>query len=364
MMQRRSIALNRPDLENQTIYWAVQTIDTGLAKSEWSEEQVYLVGGEQVCVEDWSYGSWSGCSGGTQTRSATDLNSCGTTDNRSALSRECEEDEGGGGGSSGAAVPPDPNTYTKRWTLIQAGKSAGFAVGRENISVTGITVQVRERVTGASVSVARLGSNPVSKEPVGTAYQFMEISQEGLDSLEEARVNFTVNSSWITDNDVNASRVFLNRYVNGSWVRLDTRLLESSDSYHVYDAVVPGFSYFSISGDANLPVICEPGERRCSLSRLEECGSAGTAWNLLQTCLYGCSGGACVEAVCELGQVMCSGNSVLLCNVTEWVLGESCAFGCVDGQCNGFPVEYVGCAIGVLVVAGGIGYFFRKKGIA
>ncbi len=32
MMQRKRIVLNRPDLENKTIYWAVQTIDTGLGE--------------------------------------------------------------------------------------------------------------------------------------------------------------------------------------------------------------------------------------------------------------------------------------------------------------------------------------------
>jgi PGF-pre-PGF domain-containing protein len=43
MMQRRSITLNVPLQPNQTIYWAVQTIDTGLAKSNWSVEQNYTV---------------------------------------------------------------------------------------------------------------------------------------------------------------------------------------------------------------------------------------------------------------------------------------------------------------------------------
>jgi len=43
MMQRRSITLNRYFKPGTTIYWAVQTIDTGLAKSEWSEEQVYTI---------------------------------------------------------------------------------------------------------------------------------------------------------------------------------------------------------------------------------------------------------------------------------------------------------------------------------
>ncbi len=44
MMQRKSITLNSLNLvANQTIYWAVQTIDTGLAKSSWSAEQNFIL---------------------------------------------------------------------------------------------------------------------------------------------------------------------------------------------------------------------------------------------------------------------------------------------------------------------------------
>jgi PGF-pre-PGF domain-containing protein len=41
MMQRKSITLNVLLSSGQTIYWSVQTIDTGLAKSTWSTEQNY-----------------------------------------------------------------------------------------------------------------------------------------------------------------------------------------------------------------------------------------------------------------------------------------------------------------------------------
>ena len=41
MMQRKSISLNVQLQANTTYFWSVQTIDTGLAKSNWSEEQNY-----------------------------------------------------------------------------------------------------------------------------------------------------------------------------------------------------------------------------------------------------------------------------------------------------------------------------------
>ncbi|MCX6817449.1 MAG: VCBS repeat-containing protein [Candidatus Aenigmarchaeota archaeon] len=102
MMQRKSITLNRPDLENKTVYWAVQTIDTGLAKSAWSTEQVFEI--TQACTENWSYGTWSSCVNNQQTRTATDLNDCGTTVNKSATTQSCTSYTPPSGG--GTYVPP------------------------------------------------------------------------------------------------------------------------------------------------------------------------------------------------------------------------------------------------------------------
>ena len=44
-----------------------------------------------VCTESWACSSWSACSSGTQTRTCTDSNECGTTINKSSESRSCTE---------------------------------------------------------------------------------------------------------------------------------------------------------------------------------------------------------------------------------------------------------------------------------
>lgn len=41
------------------------------------------------CTESWSCGAWSSCSNGTQTRTCSDANACGTTVNRPPLSQSC-----------------------------------------------------------------------------------------------------------------------------------------------------------------------------------------------------------------------------------------------------------------------------------
>jgi PGF-pre-PGF domain-containing protein len=48
MMQRKSILLNVHLDPGQTVYWSVQTIDTGLAKSSWSTEQNYTISNDST----------------------------------------------------------------------------------------------------------------------------------------------------------------------------------------------------------------------------------------------------------------------------------------------------------------------------
>lgn len=64
---------------------------------------------EQVCTENWSYSSWSTCSSNIQTRTATDLNNCGTIITRDELTQSCtsSSSEGGGGSSSSTSENED-----------------------------------------------------------------------------------------------------------------------------------------------------------------------------------------------------------------------------------------------------------------
>jgi len=63
-----------------------------------------------TCVENWDISSWSDCSGGSQIRNVTDLNSCGTITNKPTTSQSCGGDPGssssggGGGGSSSSST--------------------------------------------------------------------------------------------------------------------------------------------------------------------------------------------------------------------------------------------------------------------
>lgn len=73
-------------------------------------------GVSQVCTEKWSYSSWSTCSSGTQTRTATDSNNCGTTNTRESLTQSCTSSSSNSGStgssssSSGSEYVPSSNS--------------------------------------------------------------------------------------------------------------------------------------------------------------------------------------------------------------------------------------------------------------
>jgi hypothetical protein len=48
---------------------------------------------ETACIEAWDCHSWGDCDNGNQTRTCTDSNSCGTTEDKPVIKRECTEEE-------------------------------------------------------------------------------------------------------------------------------------------------------------------------------------------------------------------------------------------------------------------------------
>ncbi len=82
-----------------------------------------------TCAESWSYSSWSTCSGGTQTRTATDANSCGTTTNRGDLSQSCTVSSGSG--SSSGVVSKTTIGATSKTVILDMTDKAIFTVNNK-----------------------------------------------------------------------------------------------------------------------------------------------------------------------------------------------------------------------------------------
>ncbi len=90
---------------------------------------------EEECNESWSCTDWSSCSGGTQTRTCTDSNSCGTTEDKPVESQSCSTDhvifsevyyDVDGDDSSGEWIElynPGSNVNITGWTITDNTKT-------------------------------------------------------------------------------------------------------------------------------------------------------------------------------------------------------------------------------------------------
>ncbi len=308
MMRRKRIVLNRPDLENKTVYWAVQTIDTGLAKSSWSTEQVYNItqNASQPCTENWSYGEWTTCSGGQQTRMATDLNDCGTAINRSAITQSCSSVPSGS--PTGSSPPPSVTVQNKSrmfenatWYFekIEEGVDTGFILNETLHAVNQVWIKVRNEVNEVFVDIKKLESRPslVIKEPNGNVYQYLSITFWNLSTadVEVGKIRFGVDKRWIENNSINKSTIGMKRYFDSEWQSLKTTLSSEDDNDVYYLAETPGFSVFAITGESikEAKIICNPGELRCNENKLEKCSEDSTTWDEKEICIYGCENAEC-----------------------------------------------------------------------
>ncbi len=284
-----------------------------------------------LCIEAWSYGSWGSCSGGIQYRSASDQNSCGTTDNRSATSQACDEGGGGGGGGGGDSAP----VVTKVWRNIFPASPALVSIGIAGIAARTVILEVSETVGTSNCVVKGFSSKPFSIDPPPrTVQSYMNItSTVNASRLSRVIIEFEVQNSWLERNDVPPEGVSLMR-LNQVWEDLPTILLQAGNETALYKSESPGLSWFAVTGTTGAnpvqndtgptgsqepgtetgetgtqepegPVVpdevydlCVPGEKECLAGWvIQTCNAFGTGWVNQQRCLYGCFGGECSETL-------------------------------------------------------------------
>jgi len=68
-------------------------------------------------------------------------------------------------------------------------------------------------------------------------------------NMSDATVTFVVEKSWVHKNNIDVSTIFLYRYVNDTWYKLETQKVGEDSHYLYFEAKTPGFSPFAISGE-------------------------------------------------------------------------------------------------------------------
>lgn len=184
----------------------------------------------------------------TATDPSGNLNTAsGTFELRSPAGSSSSSSGGGGGGSS--------STGTSKETRIVNIGTAGATVTMNKVSdhgVVDINIQVNNPANSVSISVQKLAGEPatVTQTVTGSVYRYLDITKTGTadTNVKSAKVRFEVESFWISANNIDASTISLNRFSNGVWQKLTTRLISSDSTKFTFEADTPGFSTFAITG--------------------------------------------------------------------------------------------------------------------
>jgi PGF-pre-PGF domain-containing protein len=157
---------------------------------------------------------------------------------------------GGGGGGTNATT-----NATKETKLFSTTAGASKLLTFTQSAVTEIELKTATSKTSVKLSVAESSKPSGAVDPIssaaGSTYKYVEITKSNVvdSDFSLIKIRFKVPKSWITSNGVDASKVYLARYVSGSWSSLSTTQTSSDGSYYYYDATSSGFSTFAVVGE-------------------------------------------------------------------------------------------------------------------
>jgi len=163
-------------------------------------------------------------------------------------SSSCPSDCGssGGGSSTGTATK-------KTFVKITPGVAQIMKFYNKATGIKQIKIQVKNKVQNVKITITKVDGKPatITKEISGKVYKYMNIDHENINDsdIDTAEIEFEVEKSWLTDNNLDPDSIKLMRYHNDDWEILETEKTSETANYYYYKAKTPGFSYFAIVGN-------------------------------------------------------------------------------------------------------------------
>ncbi|MEM3374481.1 MAG: PGF-pre-PGF domain-containing protein [Candidatus Woesearchaeota archaeon] len=154
--------------------------------------------------------------------------------------------------TSSSNSEPENNIYkfTKVWIKPTKGEYV-LNIPNSQIPILQIIFNLDNNMTtNLQISVEKINQLPSTIVNLTNFYDYIKIdyTQANLSSI---KIKFRVENTWINLNNIDSTKIKLYRYKN-EWQQLQTSKLGSDNSYTYYEAITPGFSYFSIAGEKNL----------------------------------------------------------------------------------------------------------------
>jgi PGF-pre-PGF domain-containing protein len=148
-------------------------------------------------------------------------------------------------------------------------KTVNLSEMEEDIHLKEINIRVKKVVNRVRINIQRLVGKPqeIKEEPVPgkeVVYSYLNITAENVteNDIDNVKMVFRVNKSWILGNDLDEDKIFLNRFVGGKLEKLPTTKLREDGTCNCiyYEAESSGFSYFVITGEKRVDELVEEPE--------------------------------------------------------------------------------------------------------
>jgi PGF-pre-PGF domain-containing protein len=167
----------------------------------------------------------------------------------------------GGSSSGGGGGSPEPAKNVEVKELCQVfitnGKEVKFDFKKNATCVVYASFDAKKTL-GKTTTIAEMlkeKSSLVTELPSGEVYKSFNlwVGNGGVASsknIENSKVCFKVEKSWVQDKNIDQNSITLNRYSDEKWEQLPVTLSEEDDGFLYFTSETPGFSSFAITGKA------------------------------------------------------------------------------------------------------------------
>lgn len=178
------------------------------------------------------------------------------------VSHEQEDDDrhsggSGGGGGAGGNTDEDYKNIKKheiKYNHLIAHVPVKYQFTQDEAGIHEIILTGKENENDIALRVEYLnGLSSNLKEPAPGVIRYYSNILAGTKKIEEARINFRVENSWITDNDLSSSEIKLLKWDGSKWLQLDTMEKTKDEYYTYFESRSETFSHFAVSGIKNMP---------------------------------------------------------------------------------------------------------------
>ncbi len=204
-------------------------------------------------------------------------------------------------------------------SLTTSGKMIASIARYEDVAIRGMNITVVNNVGNIKIMISKLPALPstVSYDIDGKAYHYINIERINITDpdINTVNIEFAVNKTWLTDNNIDASNITLYRWANNRWNDLSATKIAESATEAFYKADSPGLSVFIIGTTGGAPPEPEQEEEGCEESW--SCAEWSECANEIQvrTCTDSNNCGTTVNKPaisqsCALGEAAVTGTTV------------------------------------------------------